>query len=620
MSIASRLRNGVARMFFPLNRPERIEAGNPAGRRLASVPSTAVAINSLIRVYGRTVIGRSRYLCTNNPYATAAKETFVSSLVGSGIKPSSLMVDKEAKKVLQELWLDWTDEADHDGTTDFYGLQALAAAELFEAGECFIRIMRTEDNLTVPFRLQLIPSEMLPYDGQVTSKAAGTNRIDLGVEFDAKGKRVAYHFLVEHPTNGGVYVRTERVPAEEVLHLYRPIRAGQIRGLPQSVSSMARMAMLDLYDDAELERKRTTANFAAFIVKQASDEDDDGGPLGFGSASGSSSPNEVAMEPGAMIDLAPGEDVRFSEPADVGQTYDPFQYRTLLQIASGMGVPYATMTGDLMRANYGSIRAGEVQHRRRMTAYQHHVMVFQFCRPVWRLFTRLATLEELSPWTPSDFVANERELTRVKWIPPKWDWVDPLKDRQAEALAVAMGFKSRDDVIEEEGYDPEEMDERIAASQQRARDLKLVLGEGNTNNSAADPQADPSADEADPNADPDADPAEDQSDGRNSEQREADAAMIRSMVERYGVAVRGGVVTPQEEDETFFRSLIGVPEAGPLVREAWAKEKVRRPVTLSESPLAEKPETPQGEAFPGAPQPAPEPAPEDDNIEEDDPQ
>jgi hypothetical protein len=63
----------------------------------------------------------------------------------------------------------------------------------------------------------------------------------------------------------------------------------------------------------------------------------------------------------------------------------------------------------------------------------------------------------------------------VKWIPPKWDWIDPLKDRQAEKLAVDNGWKSRDDVIEAEGYDPEETDARIRASQDRVEDLELQI-------------------------------------------------------------------------------------------------------------------------------------------------
>lgn len=457
---------------------ERLEGGNPHSRRLAAIPSNTVAINALIAMYGRTVIGRSRYLCTNNPYAVSAKEQWVSSLAGFGIKPSSLIPDREAKKALQALWLAWTDEADHDDRLDFYGLQALVASELFEAGECFIRFRAAPENETVPFRLQVLPTEMLPYQGDKT--AASGNVIELGIEFNQQGKRVAYHFYEEHPGDlmNRRSGRTVRVPADEVLHLYRPLRAGQLRGIPQSVASMVRLAMLDLYDDAELERKRTTALFAAFVTKPAEDEDGDhplGIPIPGGPLANAGGGDQIAMESGAIIDLNPGEEINFSQPADVGTSYDPFQYRTLLQIAAGFGVPYSGMTGDLTRANYGSIRAGELSHRRRVQAYQHNVMVYQMCRPIWRRFLSTATTIGLTPWQPSEYLTDTVGLSAVKWIPPKWEWVDPYKDRQAEKLAVDNGFKARSDVIEEEGYDPEELDERIAADQARADELGLRL-------------------------------------------------------------------------------------------------------------------------------------------------
>ena len=65
---------------------------------------------------------------------------------------------------------------------------------------------------------------------------------------------------------------TVRVPASEVLHIYRPIDAGQIRGLPHVAPAMVRLFLLDQYDDAELDRKKTAAMFAGFITKTAPEE------------------------------------------------------------------------------------------------------------------------------------------------------------------------------------------------------------------------------------------------------------------------------------------------------------------------------------------------------------
>jgi capsid protein len=74
------------------------------------------------------------------------------------------------------------------------------------------------------------------------------------------------------------------------------------------------------------------------------------------------------------------------------------------------------------------------------------------------------------------FAQSPARYLAVKWIPPKWDWVDPLKDRKAEIEAIEAGLKSRSDVIESEGYDAEEVDRRIAADRAREEELGLDFG------------------------------------------------------------------------------------------------------------------------------------------------
>lgn len=486
-------------------------------RRLKSVPTSQASINSQIRRYGKTVLARSRYLAANNSYAAQSKKTFVSALVGCGIKPSPLTSDPNLKKNLQQAWRDWTDEADADGLTDFYGLQSTIASEMFEAGECFVRLRprRPEDGLSVPLQLQLLPSEMLPLDKN--EDLGNGRRIECGIETNAIGKRVAYHFLRQHPNNdlnpivnsGDQY---SIVPAEQVLHLFDSTgSAGQLRGLPHTLSAIVKLAILDCYDDAELERKRTAALFGAFVERPLID--DGSHPLGAAGTltgkesteSGDTSSLSFGLEPGATVELQPGEKISFSEPADVGGSYEMFQYRTLLAVAAGFGVPYAAMTGDLRQTSYGSIRAGLVEFRRRVEAMQHSVMVFQFCRPIWQRWIADAVLAGAVGIAPALFQQRKAELQRVKWMPPKWEWIDPLKDLQAEKLAVDNGFKARSDVQEANGYDPDETDQRISDDQKRAEKLGLNLENPNPPAPAAGASPDNPDDEPKPADDAGAD-------------------------------------------------------------------------------------------------------------------
>jgi pyruvate/2-oxoglutarate dehydrogenase complex dihydrolipoamide acyltransferase (E2) component len=57
----------------------------------------------------------------------------------------------------------------------------------------------------------------------------------------------------------------------------------------------------------------------------------------------------------------------------------------------------------------------------------------------------------------------------VQWIPPRWDWVDPLKDIQAQVLAMEAGITSRRKVVEATGYDIEEVDRENAADARARR-------------------------------------------------------------------------------------------------------------------------------------------------------
>ncbi len=465
--------------------------GAMAKRRLRGWNPPLENINALVASGGPRLLARSRELVVTNGYAANACEAFAANLVGDGIKPSSLITDAALRERVQKLWLAWTDEADADGLTDFYGLQAMVAREMFVAGECFVRLRprRAEDGLLVPLQLQLLQSEMLPFEKTETDPNG--NPIRCGIEFDLIGRRVAYHFRRRHPgdsTDQRVAVPdTVRVPAEEVLHIYRPIDAGQIRGLPHVAPAMVRLFLLDQYDDAELDRKKTAAMFAGFITKTAPDD-----PMMGEGAADLDGAAIASLEPGTMQVLLPGEDVKFSSPADVGGGYEAFQYRTLLAVSASLGLPYHLVTGDVRQANYSSLRAELVEFRRRIGQLQHGVMAHQLCRPIWRRWLETAVLSGALDADP--VVARP-----VQWIPPRWDWVDPLKDIQAQVLAMEAGLTSRRKVVEATGYDIEEVDRENASDAKRAADLGLTYraSPGETQGARATPVQEPNPNSSD---------------------------------------------------------------------------------------------------------------------------
>ena len=313
----------------------------------------------------------------------------------------------------------------------------------------------------MPLRLQILEAEHL--DSSRDGTLPNGNFIRSGIEFNRNGKKVAYYLYKGHPGDSCFSASGSiRLPAHEILHVYRPLRPGQVRGEPWLSNVLLKLHELDQYEDAELVRKKTATMFAGFVTRLdpaseifgEKDTNDQG--VAF-----------AGLEPGTMQFLDPGEDVKFSSPADVGGTYEAFIKQQLRAISVGLGITYEQLTGDLSGVNYSSIRAGLLEFRRRCTALQHNLIVYQFCRPIWNKFIELAVLSGAID------VPNDPSFPLVKWIPQGFSWVDPQKEQKAQMEAVRCGFKSRAEVVSELGYDVEEIDAEILEDNKRADGLGL---------------------------------------------------------------------------------------------------------------------------------------------------
>jgi lambda family phage portal protein len=172
-----------------------------------------------------------------------------------------------------------------------------------------------------------------------------------------------------------------------------------------------------------------------------------------------------------VVRLDPGEDVTVGQPADSGATYEPFQYRTLLQISAALGIPYPYLANDMVKGNFSNSRLALIEFRRRVSAWQHSVMVYQLCRPVYARWMDAAVLS--GALDLPNYETNRSRLLIADWLPTKWDWVDPLKDANAEIAQIEAGLKSRTQAIAERGFDAEQVDREIAAEHARERALGL---------------------------------------------------------------------------------------------------------------------------------------------------
>jgi lambda family phage portal protein len=452
-----------------------IEAASK-GRRMRGFVASKRTINSLLEGAGGDLLARARHMARNSGYAANAVDAWQAHVIGTGFRVNPTGLQGRARDKMLEVWNRWVRVADADGLTDWYGLQRRVAREAFIAGECFVRIRarRPSDGLPLPFQLQTLQSEML--DMSYTTTATSGNPIVNGIEFDFLGRRVAYHFWRTHPgettkLRSSYAGERIRVPASEVLHVFDPTEAGQARGLSRFAPALVKLIVLDQYDDAELERKKTAALMVAFLVSDNDDDpwETDGEDDGL-----------VPMEPGQFQRLRSGEDVKFNTPADVGGSYEAFQYRTLLQIAAALGIPYPYLTGDMVKANYSNSRLALMDFRRRVEGFQWGVLVPSLCDFVFARAVELAISSGAVP-RPAGYLADPASYAAAEWLPPKWDWIDPLKDVQAEVAEVGAGFKSRSRALAERGFDASQVDAEIAADREREAKLGLSFTDNAAN-------------------------------------------------------------------------------------------------------------------------------------------
>jgi lambda family phage portal protein len=395
----------------------------------------------------------TRDLVRNNPYAESAVSTIVDHTVGWGILAKPLGNAKAT-----ELWKAWaeTTACDADGRHDIYGLQKLVLRTIVTSGEVLVRrrLRFPDDDLPIPMQLQILEPDFLDTSKDVQSLPNG-GRIIQGVEFDPIGTRVAYWLFKEHPGSAYGTVESVRVPAENVRHVFRADRPGQVHGVPWFASTLLKFKDFDEFDDATLMKQKIAACLAVFV------NDIDGTAAALGSTDASAEPQIDSLEPGMIMNLPPGRTVTVAEPPAVSE-YAAYAATQLRAIATGLGVTYEDLTGNYDNMPFSAARMSRLRHWARVEDWRWRLMMPQFCNPVWQWFVPVATI----------FGAR---VTGVEWTTQPAPMIDPVNEGLAYMRNVRAGIQSLSESLRERGYDPKTVLEEIAADNKRLDELKLIL-------------------------------------------------------------------------------------------------------------------------------------------------
>lgn len=454
------------------------------GGRLGNWGMFSQSADSEIRQALRAVRSKSRWLAANNDYVRQFFRLCKINVIGAkgiGLQVKAHtdkgQLDQAANAKIEAAWTEWSKR----GSCDVTGrLSWLAAQHLFietvaKDGECLVQLVPGFPN-RFGFAIRFLEADHL--DENLNVELPNGNTIRMGVEFDQWDRPVAYWLLKRHPGDdlyGGVTVGGlhERIPAEHIIHEYLTERPRQSRGMPWLHTAVRRAGMLDGYEEAALANARAGAAKMGFFIENA-----DGSDVGDYSGPEDSNGDVITeMEPAVLEKLPRGWDFKEFNPGYPNGETEPFCKFMLRGLASGVGVSYHSLTGDLTDVNFSSIRQGELDERDFWRFLQGFV-TGGLCARVFEAFLRSALLNR-SVELPMSKLAR---FNAPVWHPRTWAWVDPVKDITATLMEVRSGLKTYTDALAEQGRDFEETLEQIAEERKMAAakgiDLEIMLGIG----------------------------------------------------------------------------------------------------------------------------------------------
>jgi lambda family phage portal protein len=423
---------------------------------------------------------RARSLVQNVPYVARAVRQLVAQTVGTGITPRSLANNAAA---VDDLWARFVATADADNLGNLYSLVARAYRASVIDGEVLIRIRprRSDDGLPVPVQFQLLEIDWLDTSKQGTR---GGNTIVNGIEYTPLGQRVFYWLYDRHPgevvaLTGRSGVTSSPVDAKNIIHYYSAERPGQGRGISRLAPVIATVRDLQLYEDAEAQRKNLETRLAVLASGDLSQMLNPPAP----SDTPQATSTELGQLPsGGIVEVPAGVNLTTVTPTAAPGYVDYVKHKQKI-VAGLIGVTYEMATGDGSEVNFSSARIGQQDVRREIEQEQWLSLVPNLCEPLANAFFEFAIMAGLMLRTQD---------RRMDWSTPRWDYVNPAQDVKADLDEVSGGLCSLSEKMRRRNLVPELVFTELASDLKRLEDdgtlarLAVLRGQGSAPAQPAD--------------------------------------------------------------------------------------------------------------------------------------
>ena len=439
--------------------------------------------------------GRIHDLARNDGWASGGVSRMVDAIIGSNWRLSSRpnwrklgITAEAAEEVANQIEAWWKDFAedidarcDRQRRSNFGAILALAFRHRIWDGEAFVMVHWRPKPTFYSTCFEVVHPDRCSNPRMTISTMVLRDGVELDpVDFFP----VAYHFRSTHPGDffSGNFAlwSWDRVEREWpwgrriVAHAFEPQSAGDTRGTSPMAPILKKIRMLGRYDEAELQAAVLNAVLAAFVTTPLDGEQfaaamgDAEGLEKYDQYRGDFHETAPVKIGGARVNfLAPGEDIKLTNPNHPNSVFEAFERTVLRNIATAIGVSYEQLSMDWSQVNYSSARAALIEIWRGFTARKEHFAA-QIAQPLFA-----AWLEEavdrgdivLPKGSPS-FREAKTAWCGARWIGPGRGWVDPLKEALASAARLEMSVSTLEDECAEQGKD------WLDVLQQQAREMK----------------------------------------------------------------------------------------------------------------------------------------------------
>lgn len=418
--------------------------------------------------------GRSREAFINNDHYRRYIKRYITGVIGaqgvtlaSKIKDEQGKVDKNDVATVEKGWKLFSKKENFSCSKaiSFHMFSMICVGQKKRDGEAYIRLLRGFDNY-FSFAIQIIEPHYL--DEGYNLDLANGNCVRNGIEFNKWGERINYHFSEMLKTenafsNSQKYGKKVIIPADEIIHYFKPDEFSQNRGYPEAQQTMLDIHNLKGTNSAEVIKKRIISNNMGFFMPPEG-QDYQGDSL---NADGT---GDFEVEAGMMKKLPAGTTVAQFNPDDSGDGNSVFNKLMLRQMAVGTGLAYHSLTNDYDGLNKEALRDITINERDEFILEQA-IFIEQVATPIfleWLKFAILTGKLDLP-------FAKIEKFRSHEFLPRAFAPINDLEEAQANDISINNATKSRTQINRARNVDQDEIFAELSQEEIDSKDALVPL-------------------------------------------------------------------------------------------------------------------------------------------------